>query len=86
MSAESANREGSGESDLSPAESISPVNSKLRIFPLIFPAHARFPRSSRESIGNRRLVGGVDSNSRFRWFWPEIGRFLPVSFLRAGTL
>jgi hypothetical protein len=58
MSAESANRERSGESDLSPVESIAPVHSKLRIFPLIFSAHARFPRSSRESIGNRGLVGG----------------------------
>jgi hypothetical protein len=30
-----------------------------------------------------RWRSGVDSNSRFRWFWPDNGRFLSVSFLRA---
>jgi hypothetical protein len=29
---------------------------------------------------------GVDSNYRFRMFWRENGRFLPVSILRAGIL
>jgi hypothetical protein len=28
----------------------------------------------------------VNSNSRFLWFWPEIGRFLPVSFCLSPPL
>jgi hypothetical protein len=69
MSAESANREGSGESDLSPAESISPVNSKLRIFPLIFPAHAVSAQFAGEHWKPQtRWRSEVDSSSRFRLF------------------
>jgi hypothetical protein len=45
-----------------------------------------FADSTGESAATgTRWRSGVDSNSRFRWFWPENGRFLPVFFLRVGT-